>query len=303
MRLIQLTDPHLSSLESFSFLKVKGKRKSGYLSWYRKRRYIHRPEILERLTQAVHDESPDRILLTGDLVHIGLEDEIIEAAHWLRRLGTPEEVMLIPGNHDNYAPDSQAAMIRHWCDYLPAQAAEVNDYAAAYPVVRTTGGLRLIGVNTSCVTRIFSAEGELGKAQLSRLREALGGPVPGPAGESPDRSEFTCLLIHHPPLPGMTKQRKALRDAGDLQRVIEKQQPDLVLYGHLHCNHEGQHGETRTFCTASASSITNASYRVFDLEKTDDGWHCLMRLMSLDKHNGAGAGFKVAGELSWIRTL
>ncbi|MCH8228508.1 MAG: metallophosphoesterase, partial [Proteobacteria bacterium] len=267
MRLIQLTDPHLSSLESFSFLTVKGKRKSGYLSWYKKRRYIHRPEILERLTQAVHDESPDQILLTGDLVHIGLEDEIIEAARWLRRLGAPEQVMLIPGNHDNYAPDSLAAMNRHWGDYLPAQDAGISDYTAAYPVVRTTGGLRLIGVSTACVTRIFSAEGELGKAQLARLRDALIGPVSGPAGASPKRSEFTCLLIHHPPLPGMTKQRKALRDAADLQLVIEEQRPDLILYGHMHCNRETQHREVRTFCTASASSVNNASYRVFDGEK------------------------------------
>jgi hypothetical protein len=100
----------------------------------------------------------------------------------------------------------------------------------------------------------------------------------------------------------MTKQRKALRDAEDLRLVIEEQQPDLVLYGHLHCNREGQHGEVRTFCTASASSIANASYRVFDVEKADDGWHCHMRLMSLDKRNGAGAGFTRAAELSWIRT-
>ncbi len=302
MRLIHLTDPHLSSLESFSLLSVKGKRKSGYLSWYRNRQYIHRPEILERLTQAVQDESPDRILLSGDLVHIGLEDEIIEAARWLRRLGAPEQVMLIPGNHDNYAPDSQAAMNRHWRDYLPAQEAAINDYAAAYPVVRTSGGVRLLGVNTSCVTRIFSAEGELGKAQLSRLREALGGPESGPAGESPRRSEFTCLLIHHPPLPGMAKRRKALRDAGDLQLVIEERQPDLVLYGHIHCNREQQHGEVHTFCTASASSVNNASYRVFDVEKTDKGWHCHMRLMSLDKRDGAEASFTPAGDLSWIRT-
>jgi 3',5'-cyclic AMP phosphodiesterase CpdA len=303
MRLIHLTDPHLSSLGSFSFLTVKGKRKSGYLSWYRKRRYIHRPEILERLTQAVQDESPDQILLAGDLVHIGLEDEIIQAASWLRRLGAPEQVMLIPGNHDNYAPDSLAAMNRHWCDYLPAQDAGISGYTAGYPVIRTAGGLRLIGVNTSCVTRIFSAEGSLGKAQLSRLRDALGRPVSGPAGEFPGRSEFTCLLIHHPPLPGMTKQRKALRDAGDLQHVIEEQQPDLVLYGHLHCNREGQYGEVRTFCTASASSVNDASYRVFDVEKTDEGWHCHMRLMSLDKHDDGGACFKPAAELSWIRTL
>jgi 3',5'-cyclic AMP phosphodiesterase CpdA len=303
MRLIHLTDPHLSSLESFSLLTVKGKRKSGYLSWYRTRRYIHRPEILERLTQAVHNESPDQILLTGDLVHIGLEDEIIQAARWLRRLGSPEQVMLIPGNHDNYAPDSLAAMNNHWCDYLPAQNAGINDYTAAYPVVRTAGDLRLLGVNTSCVTRIFSAEGELGKAQLSRLQDALVGSASGTVGESPKRSEFTCLLIHHPPLPGLAKRRKALRDAGGLQLVIEEQQPDLVLYGHIHCNRERQLGEVRTFCTASASSVNNASYRVFDVERTDDGWHCHMRLMSLDKNDNGGTCFKPAGELSWIRTL
>lgn len=302
MRLIQLTDPHLSSLTPFSFLSVKGKRKSGYLSWYLNRQNIHRPEILERLTQAVHDESPDRILLTGDLVHIGLQDEIIEAASWLRRLGTPQQVLLIPGNHDNYAADSLAAMRRHWGDYLPAQGAEINDYAAAYPVVRTAGEVRLVGVNTSCVTPIFSAQGELGKAQLCRLRNALGGPASAPAGEFPKRSEFTCLLLHHPPLPGMAKQRKALRDAADLQQVIEEQQPDLVLYGHIHHNLERQHGPVRIFCTASASSVHNASYRVFDVEKTDAGWHCQMRLMSLDNAHGTNAGFKTARELSWIRS-
>ncbi len=301
MRLIQLTDPHLSSLESFNFFGVKGKRKSGYLSWYRNRRHIHRPEILEQLTRAVHDESPDRILLTGDLVHLGLEDEIIEAASWLRQLGTPQQVMLVPGNHDNYAVDSLAAMQRYWCDYLPAQDTAATDYTAAYPVEKTVGGLRLLGLNTSCVSRIFSAQGELGKAQLSRLRDALGGPASTRPGQALNRSVFTCLLIHHPPLPGMASKRKALRDAGDLQHIIKEQQPDLVLYGHIHCNRQQQHGEIRSFCTASASSINNASYRVFDVEKMAQGWRCHMRLMSLNKNAGAGASFTVAGELSWSR--
>ncbi len=301
MRLIQLTDPHLSSLESFSFFGVKGKRKSGYLSWYRNRRHIHRPEILERLTRAVHDESPDRILLTGDLVHLGLEDAIIEAASWLQQLGSPEQVLLVPGNHDNYAADSLAAMRRHWCDYLPTQDAGATDYAAAYPIEQTCGSVRLLGLNTSCVSRIFSAQGELGEAQLSRLRSALGGPPSGLPGQVPEPSVFTCLLIHHPPLPGMASARKALRDAKDLQLIVEEQQPDLVLYGHIHCNRQQQHGEVRSFCTASASSVNNASYRVFDVEKADQGWHCQMRLMSLDKNAGTGARFTVAGESSWSR--
>ena len=298
MRLIHITDPHLSSLASFSFLTVKGKRKSGYLSWYRQRRYIHRPEILERLTQAVHDESPDQILLTGDLIHIGLEDEMIEAARWLKTLGTPGQVLLIPGNHDNYASDSLAAMNRHWGEYLPAPQAGFEDYAGAYPVIRTIDGIQIIAVNTSCVTRIFSAEGELGKAQLSRLRKAMGGPASHTPDDALDRSAFTCLLIHPPPLRVMEKPRKALRVAQELQAIIEEKRPDLVLYGHIHCNRDAALGDVRAFCTASASSVLNASYRVFDVEKSDEGWHCHMRLMSLDNNNGE-AGFKAAAELSW----
>ena len=72
MRLIHITDPHLSTLDGLGFLGVRGKRRSGYLSWYKNRRYAHRREILDLLTESVARQKPDRILLTGDLVHIGL---------------------------------------------------------------------------------------------------------------------------------------------------------------------------------------------------------------------------------------
>ena len=63
----------------------------------------------------------------------------------------------------------------------------------------------MTGVNTSCVTRIFSASGELGMASVEQLAQVI-----RTAAESDD---FHCLLIHHPPLPGITHRRKALRDA------------------------------------------------------------------------------------------
>ena len=169
MRLIHITDPHLSSLDSLSFTGLRGKRRSGYLSWRNKRRHVHRPEILEQLTEAVNSHQPDLVLLTGDLIHIGLEREMIEAAAWLRRLGPPEKVMFIPGNHDNYARDSLSAMYQHWGSYLPAGGGLAADYTAGYPVVRKTQDVQLLGVNTSCVTRVFSATGKLGKDQRQRL--------------------------------------------------------------------------------------------------------------------------------------
>ncbi len=299
MRLIHLTDPHLSSLQGLRFMELRGKRRSGYLSWYKKRRFVHRPEILEHLTQAVTAESPDQLLVTGDLVHIGLEREMAEALTWLRRLGPPEKVMLIPGNHDNYARDSSANMYRCWGDYLPAQVGNKPDYSAdysaGYPVHIERDGLDLLGVNSSSVTRIFSATGELGREQQSRLARML--------QRAPDDRRFQCLLIHHPPLPKMTQRRKALRDARQLQIKLEENSPDLILYGHLHRNREHLSGDCHIYCTASASSVNNASYRVFDLEQDAQGWNCQMRLMTLDTADETNSVFRLAAESSWSKTF
>jgi 3',5'-cyclic AMP phosphodiesterase CpdA len=274
-----------------TFMGLRGKRRSGYLSWRQKRRHVHRAEILEQLTEAVNSHQPDLVLLTGDLIHIGLESEMAEAADWLRRLGPPEKIMFVPGNHDNYAPDSLSAMYRHWGSYLPAGGGLEGDYTSGYPVVRERENVRLLGVNTSCVTRIFSAAGELGREQRQRLARAL--------KKKPGDMRFQCLLIHHPPFPGMTRRRKALRDSAQLRDLVTQQPPDLVLYGHIHYNREHMHGNTRVFCTASASSVDNASYRVFDLERKTSGWYCRMRQLSLENGKGRDAVFSVTAESCW----
>ena len=291
MRLIHLTDPHLSSLDGLSFLGLRGKRRSGFLSWYKNRRYIHSPEILERLTDAVRSHQPDLVLLTGDLVHIGLEREMIEAAQWLRRLGPPEKVMFVPGNHDNYARDSLSYMYRHWGDYLPPQGGQHGDYTSGYPVIRDLEQIKLIGVNTSCVTRVFSAAGELGSEQRQRLAKAM--------KKDTGDTRFHCLLIHHPPYPGMTRRRKALRDSGQLKAIVNQHAPGLMLYGHIHCNREHAPGSTRIFSTASASSTDNASFRIFDLEKNATGWNCAMRLMTLENGAVGNPVFSLSAESFW----
>jgi 3',5'-cyclic AMP phosphodiesterase CpdA len=290
MRLIHITDPHLSTLDGQRFLQLRGKRRSGYLSWYKKRRFVHRREILEQLTEAVGRQDPDLILVTGDLVHIGLEQEMAEAAQWLRSLGTPEKVILVPGNHDNYAADSLESMYRLWADYLPDRGAVRGDYTAGFPFELSYGPLKLTGVNTACVSRVFSATGELGTAQREKLGRLF--------DRTTVKNDFHCLLIHHPPLPGITHQRKALRDAGALAEIIRQKQPELVLYGHIHCNREDRLDQTRMYCTASASSAEDASYRIFDLTPADTGWHCRMQLMTLDGATRDG-GFRLAAEDSW----
>jgi len=289
MRLIHITDPHLSTLEGLDFRDIRGKRRSGYLSWYKNRRFSHRREMLDQLTESVAGQNPDRVLLTGDLVHIGLEQEMMQAATWLRSLGPPGKVILVPGNHDNYAADSLQSMYRQWGDYLPERTRSLNDYTSGYPFVHHAESLKITGVNTSCVTRIFSAAGELGQGQRDRLSASFG------AGQE---NHFHCLLIHHPPLPGITHRRKALRDARELGEIIRRNKPQLVLYGHIHCNREDHFDSTRIYCTASASGADDASYRIFDLEQAGSGWHCRMRLMTFQENR-----FIPVAEASWQATV
>jgi len=291
LRLIHVTDPHLSSLGHQTFLKLRGKRRSGYLSWQRNRRHIHRPEILETLTRSIEAEDGDQILLTGDLVHIGLESEMVEAAQWLKRLGPPEKVMLIPGNHDNYVRDSLASMLRHWGDYLPDPGPAGSNYTTGYPLVLELGGFSVIALNSSCTTRIFSAAGELGDQQRSDLAHCL--------QNAHDLHQFTCVLIHHPPFPGMTSRRKALRDDRQLETLLREFPPGLILYGHLHKDLEQVRGKTHTYCTASASSTRGASYRVFDIDRKAHGWNCRMRLMSLPADTPPSGELVVTARASW----
>jgi 3',5'-cyclic AMP phosphodiesterase CpdA len=293
MRLVHLTDPHLSTLEGEKLSALRGKRWSGYLSWRKNRRKHYLAAVLDRLVDAVKAENADQILLTGDLVHIGLGSEIEQAAQWLRSLGPAEQVMLVPGNHDIYAKGSDEDVVKAWSDYL-FQSNEILDSKQAadeYPVVRKLGKLSFIGLSTGCITPVFMASGKLGGEQLRRLDGLL--------HEAADDDQTVVLLIHHPPLPGMTNWRKGLIDAPALEAVLNNHPPLLIFYGHLHYNREHLWGDSRIFCTAAASSVSDASYRVIDVEDHDDHWSLQMSLKSLEIKPAGELGFVTIDEQAW----
>ena len=293
MRLVHLTDPHMSTLDGEKLLSLRGKRWSGYLSWRKNRRNHFLPAVLNNLVKAVRAENADQILLTGDLVHIGLGSEITQAAEWLTTLGPGGKVMLVPGNHDIYSKGSEEAVLQSWSDYLfqPADGAEPEQPAGQFPVVRKLGKLSLIGVTTGCVTPVFMATGKLGNEQLQRLTELL--------QQAASEGQVVVLLIHHPPLPGMTNWRKALVDSVALETVLKQYPPSLIFYGHMHYNRDQQWGDSRIYCTASASSVSDASYRVIDIDEGDNYLNFRMSLKSLSIGAGASPGFVTIDEQRW----
>lgn len=262
MRLIHLTDPHLSSPDfPLRGRSHYGKRYLGLASWRRRRRFKHRRDWLDDLVAAAKAQQPDLFVVTGDLVHIGLPEEIEQAGDWLRSLGDPGQVVLVPGNHDNYAADSWAAIAQCWGPYLG------NAEAAEYPFTRQFQEVELVGVCTALPTHPGSACGLIGEAQLAALAMRLERPNGGPR----------FLAIHHPPFPGMISFRKRLRDAGRLAAIACSDNVDVILHGHDHTDREALHQGVRIFGTGSAS-YQRGSFRCFDIEAADKGWTLEMNL-------------------------
>src|SRR5262249_36749995 len=100
--LAHLSDPHLGPLPTPRLSELASKRVLGFVNWTRKRRLLHRPEVLDALVADLKAQSADHIAVTGDLANISLPQEFIAARAWLDRLGAAHDVTVVPGNHDAY---------------------------------------------------------------------------------------------------------------------------------------------------------------------------------------------------------
>lgn len=221
VRLAHLSDPHLSTLDGVRPRELLNKRLLGYLSWRWRRRREHRAEVLELLGADLAAAAPDHVVISGDLTHVGTPAECRQAATWLRRIGPPERVSLVPGNHDCYSSADPADTIGLWQDYMYGAQA-----TAAFPWLRRLGPLAIIGLNSALPTAPLLATGTLGAEQLARLGELLAG-----CG-----AEQLCriVLLHHPPSDAVSGWRRRLTDSMALRRVLSRHGAELVLHGHAH---------------------------------------------------------------------
>src|SRR5690606_33237430 len=106
--LAHLSDPHLGPLPRPRLDHLLSKRLIGYINWQSNRSRVHRPEVVDELIGSIREARPDHIAVTGDLVNLALPEEISAARNWLERLGDPNHVTVIPGNHDAYVPGALA---------------------------------------------------------------------------------------------------------------------------------------------------------------------------------------------------
>jgi 3',5'-cyclic AMP phosphodiesterase CpdA len=228
--LAHISDLHLTPILGFGVGHWNIKRGLGYLNWARNRRLVHRQDIADRLVADLWRQGADHVAVTGDIVNLGLPDEIGAALTWLATVGTPEKVTAIPGNHDIYTRRMQGpGCTEIWRDYIAADAwgAEfAGRPPQTFPFIRRVGPLAIIGLNSAMPTRPLVAAGRIGSDQRDRLESDL---------IKLKAAGLICVvLIHHPPLPGQTAPRRALEDAAEMAALLTRTGADLVLHGHNH---------------------------------------------------------------------
>lgn len=219
--LAHLSDAHIGPIPRPNLAELLGKRVTGYVNWLYKRAGQHDMGVLSRLVEDMKAQKPDHVLMTGDIVNIGLPAEIALARDWLASLGGPEEVSYTPGNHDAYVADATQLVHEVFAPWTAGETA-----AAGFPYLRRRGGVALIGLDSGVPTGPFIASGRLGEEQLS----ALGALLEQAKAEGLARVVF----LHHPPHVGGARILRGLDDAAAFEDVIARHGAELVLHGHNH---------------------------------------------------------------------
>lgn len=258
---------HISPLPPLHASEFTLKRGLAYLSWQRKRKHRFSTKVLASLIDDIATQAVDHVLVTGDQCNLSLDAEFALATTWLARMGGPEFVSVIPGNHDAHLARPQKTWDKHWHSYMQG-----DDGSSEFPYLRRRGHVAIIGVSSAIPTTLFFANGRVGRQQLARLRSLL--------QRLQEEGLFRLVMIHHPPHMGATQWRKALSDAAAFRAVLKETGAELVLHGHGHeavrATLDGPDGPIAVRGCASASGngyrMPAAHYHTITVEAQAQHW-------------------------------
>ena len=176
------------------------------------------PAVPPALTEAVAQEAPDLVVVSGDFTQRAREREFIAAAEFLETL--PKPLLAVPGNHDVPLYD----LVQRWLSPLERYRRHITpDLSPFYQDEK----IAVLGVNTA--RALTFKNGRISEAQVAAALERL----------KHFGTDVTRIVVtHHPfqqaePPPGATLQqtlgRADMAMAGFLEAGV-----DLILSGHEH---------------------------------------------------------------------
>ena len=296
MRIAHLSDLHLLDLEGAVPTRLFNKRLTGYANLRLKRGHQHKPLPVEAAARELRARGVDHVVVTGDVSNLALEREFDRVRVVLEEeLGlAPEDVSLVPGNHDAYTSGSvRARRFSTW--FARWTTTDLPEIAGPgeFPFVRLRERVAIIGLSTAVARPPLVASGELGDRQLDALARALAHPEV--------RSRTPIVLQHHPihnPPSRWKALVEGLIDARAEIDALQSTRRGLVLHGHLHRRMHRRiatrDGSWQSVGATSASLLHDdpdrmAGYNLYEVG--DDGE---VRVLGARRFHRASGGFEDA---------
>lgn len=284
-KLAHISDVHLGPLPELTLRELASKRITGFVNWHRNRARHLFPGTLQCLMEDIEKREPDHLVITGDLVNLASTIEIKAVTEWLAEAGDPQDISVVPGNHDAYVPGAYEKMSHAWYPYMRGDASPAGWLKghSCFPFMRVRGQVALIGCSTAVATPPFAASGYFGprqaRATVNLLRAA------GEAGL------FRVVMIHHPPIRGATSMHKRMIGIRRFAATISSGGAELVLHGHTHLNTvywlRGHAGPVPVVGIASASQAPGgskpvAAYNLFAIAGAPGNWQLTRERFALN---------------------
>lgn len=180
------------------------------------RRFIEDNVPIFRLLAVIEERYPEHlVILTGDIVDDGLEEQYLMAEALLRPLH--RRLMIVPGNHD------EAIEGNYYSPGLKKNYEDFKTLLSPVPSCTTIDSIRFMGLNSvleiKSPTEFDWACGKIGEEQLNALDQFLS------AGQR------NVVFLHHHPFYHVSTMK--LLDADKFLAVC-KDRTDILLFGHEH---------------------------------------------------------------------
>ena len=265
-RICHLSDLHLPLREEARPYELANKRALGWLNLKLNRGSAHRLDVLEGLLSSVGEEGADLHVVTGDLTNLALDRELADVGALLARFGlTPDNTMIVPGNHDRYtiAADLSSAFERGFRAFAEGDLGRTR----SYPRTRILGPIALAALDTAVWRGPIRAAGRLDAVQADRLAAFL---------DSPEAADlWPVIAMHHPPfeLTGaiLRQYRVGLAGYEHLSRALAGHE-GTIIHGHLHELSRRAVGGFDAIGVPSAShdagdAVAQAAYHVYAFDR------------------------------------
>lgn len=164
-----------------------------------------RATVFDEAVREINRLKPDGVIVTGDLTEEGLVKQYQQARKVIDQIDA-EKLVICSGNHDYRSTGYY--LFRHY--FHPKPVIEVGD-----TVFATLG-----------TARPERDDGEVGYRQIMWLKRTL--------ERHKDKRKVVAMHHHVLPVPDTGTDRIRIVDAGDLLRIINRSEVDLVLCGHRH---------------------------------------------------------------------